>query len=399
MGGTAMPSADGGRFGKPGDCPALDRFPTGSYPAVMGSSDEDAPDRAQLVQQGLADAVAALPRAEQAEPLIALARSLQGKDPAAAAVNALGAWKIARETGDAWQEAAARKLIRKAIPGYHAQVATNPVRLAAWDAALAAAIRPGMQALEIGVGCGILAMLAARNGAGHVTGCDPDAPMIAIAGDIVTRNGFQDRIRLIAKPIAHLVPGDLHTPAELLLLDLFADSLFSMQPFLRVREALPLLTEGAVVMPRRAELLAALAWSPHRRRTLPTRAAGFDVEPLIAAAPANEPFETDANRWLLSEAVTLVAADLPHTMPEDDGEATVSLTSSGGTVNGVVLWIRLELAEGHVIDARPDGEAPKSHAEARYYPFAEEWMSQPGEPVRVKLRWSKALMTVERIAD
>jgi hypothetical protein len=68
-------------------------------------------------------------------------------------------------------------------------------------------------------------------------------------------------------------------------------------------------------------------------------------------------------------------------------------------VNGVVLWIRLELAEGHVIDARPDGDGPKSHAEARYYPLAEEWASEPGEPVRIRLRWSRALMTVERIAD
>src|ERR1044072_2971229 len=128
MGGTAMPSADGGRFGKPGDCPALDRFPTGSYPAVMGSSDEDAPDRDQLVQQGLADAVAALPRAEQAQPLIALDRSIHSKEPAAP------------------------KLSCMPFSRYHAKVSTNRVHLVDRDAAPAAVIWTGMQALEIGVG-------------------------------------------------------------------------------------------------------------------------------------------------------------------------------------------------------------------------------------------------------
>lgn len=370
----------------------LTRSGAASYRMCVITDNDKGPGRAgQAPDPG----AAAIPPTELFRIQMLRAATALPADRPLAARRALAAYRIARDMGDSWREAMARDMIYASIPKYHAQVATDPVRLAAWEAALAAVIRPGDHVLEVGVGCGILAMLACRSGAGQVTGCDRDPLMIAIAEEVIAQNGLSDRIALVAKPVDELaLPADLDRPADLLMLDLFADSLFAMRPFSRVREALPLLMPDVVVVPRRAELRGALAYSPQRRRTRPEQAAGFDMTALIPAAPLSERFEGT----LCGASDTFVDAAIPGAMPEDRGEAVVTLTSDGGPVNGVAVWIRLELAEGHVIDADPRSDQ-RAHANPRYYALDGEWQTFPGERITIRMRWQGSLMAIERIPD
>jgi protein arginine N-methyltransferase 7 len=338
----------------------------------------------------LADAAAALPEPARAPALLALAHAIAGRgDKAAAGPHAFAALRLAEAHADAAVARDARRLLVTLVPRYHAQVATDPLRLAAWNAALRSAVRLGMRALEIGTGCGVLAMLAARAGA-QVTACERDPVLAAIAEEAIALNGLASQVSVLAKPAESLsIPGDLDAPAELLFLDVFADNLFAFRPFALLRQVRHLLAADARVIPARVTLVAALAHSASWDRLVPGQVAGLDLTPLRAAAPLDVSIGVaNSEVQLRSDAAAMVTAVLPDDLPEDSGDAAATLASHGGPVNGIAVWLRLDLAEGHVLEARPGHQPPGFYARARFHPFAEQHVTAPGEALPIRLTWS-----------
>lgn len=340
--------------------------------------------------QGFADTIAAMPEDERPLRLARLAQLLYARgEKAEAAKLSAQAWTMARRHGDTAAESAAEELFPKLTAKYHAQIATNDERITAWMVACTQHLRPGMRVLEIGTGSGVTAMLAARTGA-EVISCDPDPIIATIAADIVARNGFSDRIRLFTKPVEELAVGpDLAAPADVLMMDLFSGDLFGMDGFNILRRALPLLRPDAQAIPGRVSLHAALADYPLWARFVPSTVCGFDLSPLQAAAPTRlrQGFgETECR--LRSEAETVVDAILPHCLPDDEGESVLKLVSHGDTVNGVVAWLRLELAPGVVLEAKPGTAKPGFYVSPLFYPFARQHKTLPGESFAVRWTWA-----------
>ena len=345
--------------------------------------------------QVFTEAIDKLPPAEQAHRLAGLALQMRARhETAAAAQQALRAWHVARNTGSEVPEIV-RRALAAVTPRYHAQISTDPVRLAAWQAALADCLRPGMLALEIGSGSGILAMLAARAGA-EVVSCESNPVLAAVAQEIVRSNGLAGRIRIVGKPVETLaIPGDLPRPADLLLLDLFSDDLFAFKPFEAVRQARQLMRPDAIVVPMRASLEGALAEFGRWRRLVPDKAAGLDLTPLADIAPMRAAIDAaDPDLVLRSPAQSLVAATLPDDMPPQSGSAARTLISDGGPVNGIVTWLRLELAPGHVLEARP-GQAPRGfYARPTFFALRESLATVPGQPCPVRAAWDDRQLAV-----
>jgi type III protein arginine methyltransferase len=90
----------------------------------------------------------------------------------------------------------------------------------------AALSRPPQTVLDIGSGCGLLSMMAARAGAHRVVGCEISPTLHEVAREIVAHNGLADKITLINKDCRALrVPDDLPETADLLVFELFDCSL------------------------------------------------------------------------------------------------------------------------------------------------------------------------------
>jgi type II protein arginine methyltransferase len=208
---------------------------------------------------------------------------------------------------------------------------------------------------------------------------------------MVEHNGLADRIRIVGKPVSELsVPEDLPRRADLLLFDLFADLLFNFRPFDAVRAARRLLQPDAIFVPRRVSLVAALADFREWPRLVPGEMAGFDLSPLSDIASMRlslDPADPDLSLRSLPES--LVDAALPNDLPAREGTSERMLASDGGLVNGVALWLRLELAPGHVLEARP-GVAPRGYYGRPYYfAFLKSLDTRSGEPCPIRLEWGR----------
>lgn len=68
--------------------------------------------------------------------------------------------------------------------------------------ALEERVRPGARVLDLGTGSGILAIAAAKLGAGRVLALDTDPQAVAVARENVRRNGVADRVRVARGSLA-----------------------------------------------------------------------------------------------------------------------------------------------------------------------------------------------------
>lgn len=335
------------------------------------------------------DAIDKLPFTQQAGRLAETSMMLVRRgERRAAAVLALRAWRQKREAGDGKDDEIVRQVLCAVTPRYHTYLATDIERIAAWKMALEDIVRPGMLALEIGAGSGILAMLAARAGC-DVVSCERDPILAAIAEEIVLQNGLAGRVHIVSKPSNDLrVPADMPRQADLLLLDLFGELLFENEPFETIRMASRLLRPGAVAVPMRVSLEGALADFRRWHRMVPGRVAGFDLRPLIDVASMGISLDADdLDLSLRSAAEPMVSATLPDDLPAWSGTSDKILASSGGPVNGITLWLRLELARGHVLEGRP-GLAPRGfYSRTRFFAFHETLNTLPGQHCSIRLSW------------
>jgi tetratricopeptide (TPR) repeat protein len=116
---------------------------------------------------------------------------------------------------------ALRLQLSSMIPAWHIPLINDTERNRAYDAALRAAVKPGDLVLEIGTGSGLVSMMAARAGAGRVVTCEVLPALAEAAVETVARNGFSDRITVIAKKSTQLEVGtDLPEKADVFVSEL-----------------------------------------------------------------------------------------------------------------------------------------------------------------------------------
>jgi len=293
---------------------------------------------------------------------------------------------LARAPGDARAMMRARTVAARTLPSYHVGMMNDTRRNLAWDAALRRAIGPGMHVLEIGTGAGMLAMMAARAGAGRVTTCEIQPVAAQMARELAALNGYADRIRVIGKKSADLRLGeDLERPADLLFCDIFGDNLVIFDPLTALADARRLLKPGAPVVPAFGAIKVALAH--HRefaRLAHIDRAAGFDLSPMAPFVAASVPSPVhDPAVTLMSageEAFRFDFAAASH--PTSNETEIVCRASRDGAANVILQWIRLELDAETVLEAKPD-PAARFFSQARFYPLVEPVSVRAGERLRI----------------
>lgn len=91
---------------------------------------------------------------------------------------------------------------------YHYQMLDQEPRIAGFEKAIAAVVKPGMKVLELGGGTGVLSFFAARAGASKVW-CVERIPHVARAAQrFVSENGFGDTVEIVNADATDFLPPE-----------------------------------------------------------------------------------------------------------------------------------------------------------------------------------------------
>ena len=289
------------------------------------------------------------------------------------------------------------------VAPYHVQMLNDGRRNRAYVQGIESAVRPGMRVLEIGTGAGLLALIAARAGA-QVHTCERNPATAATARIVAERNGFGDRIHVIAKLSTDVIVGeDIPERADLLLSEVFGQRLFNEGVIDSIADARSRLVKpGAPVVPPRAEIRCALVDTITKAdRADIGMVEGFDLSAANLLAPPSV-------NWLECKAATAqrrsppqsaLARDFGSEPPFGDDSDTIELVSEGGQVNGVAQWLRIDFGDGIVHENDPFRHAQSSWGR----PIAllpRPIATKPGDVVRVRLRriGRELMISLERTA-
>jgi type III protein arginine methyltransferase len=270
------------------------------------------------------------------------------------------------------------------VPPWHFPMLQDERRNGAFDEALRRAVRPGMRVLDIGAGTGLLAMMAARAGAEFVVTCEKNASIADTARDIVALNGFEGRIRVVAKNSTELdADADMDGRADLVVAEIVSDGLIQESVLPVMTDAVArLLKPGGTAIPSSGSAMVALAHWTALDEMRPGDVSGFDVSPFNRLAYVPYPIEAGDRRLsLCSDAVSLFAFEFASGGPWPGGEAAVELAARA-PANGVVQWIRLQLDAETVYENRPAPNA-KFCWSPLFTPFDPPREAAAGETVRV----------------
>lgn len=288
----------------------------------------------------------------------------------------------------------------RTIPRWHFAMLNDRVRNELFAHALQRCVRPGSHVLDIGSGTGLLAMLAVRAGAAHVTTCEANPILAELSRQIVAAHGMADVITVVARHSSDLVVGaDMPAPADLIVSEIVDCGLVGEGLLPTIGHAREhLLAPGGELLPVRGRLIGCLVESDAiTDLNRVTTAVDHDVRMLNRfSTPGHFPvrLETWPHR-LLSEPVELVEFDLEHD-PLEDGRTRRSLVAQDdGTAHGIVAWFELELCADVVLRNAP-GTA-RSHWMQAFIPWIDPVDVTAGEPLVVDLDWSDAQLTAHSL--
>jgi type II protein arginine methyltransferase len=227
--------------------------------------------------------------------------------------------------------------------------------------------------------------MAARAGAAEVVSCELNAAIAATATQIVARNGYADRIRIVAKHSRDLEIGsDLAGPADVIVSETLADNLLGENILGTMEDVVGRLAHPATrVIPSQGSVRIALACYRNLASRQTGSVQGFDLSLMngfsgrIALSPGNEALA------LRSAPEDLFSFDFSSGGPFTDHRAAVSLTSTGGTVNGIVQWIRLTMDAEGIYENRPAPGASSCWA-VMFQPLPSVRESRTGDRVVVR---------------
>jgi protein-L-isoaspartate O-methyltransferase len=253
---------------------------------------------------------------------------------------------IALSPDNAEVQAFSTDIFSHTVASWYFPMVRDGVRHSAMEAALRRAIRPGCRVLEIGTGTGLFAMMAARAGAAEVVTCESNFAVAAAATEIIDRNGFADRVRVIAKSSIDLELGvDFAGPADVLIWDTLGNNMIGAGALPVIEHATRrLMRPGAPAIPARGTVRIALAEDRDSHLRQMHIVEGFDLSPFNRlAAPRYTISIGDERLALRSEPANLFHFDFQSGGPFPEAQALASLSTSGGLVNGIAQWLRFEL--------------------------------------------------------
>jgi protein arginine N-methyltransferase 7 len=279
----------------------------------------------------------------------------------------------------------ASELLNLNLAPWHFSIVHDEARNAAFDGALRRIVRPGMRVLDIGSGTGLLAMMAARAGAGKVVSCEVNPSVAQAAHKVVAANGYADRICIIGKHSDVLdLERDVGGPVDVVVSEVINKDLIGEHVLQVMEGAQRFLKAGGSIIPAGGSVRVALANYSGIQRMCMATVQGFDLSPFNQLTPTCLNIKRhDRGITLLSDYADLFAFDFASGGPFPEARSAVSLVAKADGANGVAQWIRLTMDAAGEYENHPATHAVTSNWAVLFYPFIEGLRCRAGETITV----------------
>lgn len=322
--------------------------------------------------------------ANRPDALAAVARLLHTAGRREEAVEA-AARAVSLAPGNEGVRAVAAEVLNHDVPAWHFLIVADAARNEAYETALRRAVTPGCLVLEVGTGTGLLAMMAARAGAGRVVTCEANEAIAHAAREIVARNGFADRITVIGRHSSTIdLERDLGRRADVFVSEIVSNNMVGEGVLDVLEDVRPrLLRAEGVIIPASGQVRIALCCDAQWDRRQLGVISGFDLSPFNRLAPPRRVTAIGAPRLSLrSAAADLFAIDFARGGRFPDRSASLVLPSAGGRVDTVAQWIALDLDAVTRYENHPGPEAESCWA-VMLHPLGRPIQTELGEGVTV----------------
>ncbi len=288
-----------------------------------------------------------------------------------------------------------RRARSRQIKSWHFPMLADQARNEGYRQAIEKAVTPESHVLDIGTGTGLLSLIAARAGARQVTAIEMLKPLAQIATEIVERNGYADRIRVIAKTSTQLVVGkDLDHRADLIVAEIMDNGVLGEGVLPTMRHAVEhLATPQARVIPKAVTVIGQLVQFPALRPAYPVKEiCGFDLSPINRFRDPTRLHTIDLKAEdyrPLSDPCEIYHLDFlslpPRPHPDHPHRRQVQIQGiTTGEIHALVVWFHLHLDDDITLSTGPGGELRHWRQVSRFFE-EEDLIIAPDQPVGLQV--------------
>jgi tetratricopeptide (TPR) repeat protein len=282
-----------------------------------------------------------------------------------------------------------QQALQRLVPPWHVPMMNDQPRNEAYLAALQAAIRPELHVLEIGTGSGLLAMMAARLGAGRVTTCEAVADIAETAERIVAANNLSAAVTVVAKISTSLEIGvDMEDKADLLVSEILSSEFLGEGVLDSIEDAKRrLLHPGSRIIPARGAIRCALFGGEAIAKNIRVgQVCGFDLSAFNSLVPGKQYLSrADLDLELLSEPQDAFAFDFAGSdhFPRHDRHTMAITVQTAGRCCGLIQWLRLEMDDTVVFENHPAHPTAASGWQHCLFVLPQPVEVTPGQVLRI----------------
>jgi type I protein arginine methyltransferase len=267
----------------------------------------------------------------------------------------------------------------------HGWMVSDPTRMKAYAAAIAAVVKPGDVVADIGAGLGVFAMLACRAGARKVYAIEP-SEVVTIAKKMLHANGFASRVEYFQ---AFSTQVELPERVDVIVADLNGQfCLFGRIIPTIIDMRLRFLKPGGVMIPQRNLMWVAPICNEDAYRAFnePWHVNSFGLD--LSAAFESNVHQPDSAVFGSESVVAKPALWGEFDFAEvqsPDFDRTLRFTIARATpLHGFAVWFDAQLARDVAIRNGPLSENPSYCYRTRFFPLPE--LVEVGEGAEVELR-------------
>jgi SAM-dependent methyltransferase len=264
----------------------------------------------------------------------------------------------------------------------HKLMLQDVVRTSAYADAIRAVVGPGSRVIDFGTGTGVMAIFAARSGAGRVDAIERTA-IVEYAREIAVRSGCPeivfhrgDQDSFHADDLADVIVSEWMGHF------LFFESM--MEPLIALRNRW--LKPGGIMVPARVSLFAALVVDEDLYEDgafLERQPYAIDFGP-IADLPLRQSRMIDVEEHqVLAPYLELGTLDMHVVSRTPERLCGETVVSRSATVYGIVGWFDAVLGGG--IELRTGPSHQHTHWRPLYFPFPEPFECSPERPVTIEI--------------